>query len=113
MFNKRLMKEFKDNQKYVAGMVATQWVMLAANVILISFIASFMGKMLKNQVTASNMVCLGAVCGAVLIVRAIMNTLNSKMSYAASTRVKRGLRQKIYEKLMSLGGRIPGIYGLL
>ena len=103
MFNKRLMKEFKDNQKYVAGMVATQWVMLAANVILISFIASFMGKMLKNQVTASNMVCLGAVCGAVLIVRAIMNTLNSKMSYAASTRIKRGLRQKIYEKLMSLG----------
>ena len=28
MFHKRLMKEFKENQKYVAGMVITQWVSL-------------------------------------------------------------------------------------
>ena len=28
MFHKRLMQEFRDNMKYVAGMVATQWLML-------------------------------------------------------------------------------------
>lgn len=32
MFHKRLMQEFRDNMKYVAGMVATQWLMLIANV---------------------------------------------------------------------------------
>ncbi len=103
MFNKRLMKEFKENQKYVAGMVATQWVLLVANVVLISFVASFLGKMLKNQVMVSDMVCLGIICVGVLILRGVMNTMNSKMSYAASTKVKQGLRQKIYEKLMALG----------
>ena len=34
MFHKRLMQEFRDNMKYVAGMVATQWLMLIANVFL-------------------------------------------------------------------------------
>ena len=34
MFHKRLMKEFKENQKYVAGMVATQWGSLLCNVAL-------------------------------------------------------------------------------
>ena len=39
MFNQRLMKEFKENQKYVAGMVVTLWVTLMANVLLIYFAA--------------------------------------------------------------------------
>ena len=44
MFHKRLLKEFRDNQKYVAGMVATQWVILLANVILMLAAADFIGK---------------------------------------------------------------------
>ena len=34
MFHKRLLKEFSDNRKYVAGMVIMQWAALLANVAL-------------------------------------------------------------------------------
>ena len=34
MFHKRLIKEFRENQKNIWGMVPTQWVMLIANVVL-------------------------------------------------------------------------------
>ena len=54
MFNQRLMKEFKENQKYVAGMVVTLWVTLMANVLLIYFAALFMEKMLKGDVILSD-----------------------------------------------------------
>ena len=41
MFHKRLMQEFRDNMKYVAGMVATQWIMLIANVFFMYTLAGF------------------------------------------------------------------------
>ena len=41
MFHKRLMQEFRDNMKYVAGMVATQWLMLIANVFFMYTLAGF------------------------------------------------------------------------
>ena len=41
MFHKRLMKEFKENQKYVAGMVAAQWGSLLCNVALMYASAFF------------------------------------------------------------------------
>ena len=103
MFNKRLLKEFKENQKYVAGMVITQWVALAANVVLIYFIASYLGGLLRNDTDLKSGVCLLAAGAAVLILRAVCNSLGSKMSFAASTRVKRRLRRMIYEKLMAMG----------
>lgn len=46
MFHKRLMKEFKENQKYVAGMVATQWGSLLCNVALMYAIGVFLEKLL-------------------------------------------------------------------
>ncbi len=103
MFNKRLLKEFKENQKYVAGMVITSWAALAANVVLIYFIASYIGSLLKNEADMKNSVYLMAVGAVVLVLRAVMNTLNSKLSFAASTNVKRRLRQMIYNKLMAFG----------
>ena len=46
MFHKRLMKEFKENQKYVAGMVAAQWGSLLCNVALMYAIGVFLEKLL-------------------------------------------------------------------
>ncbi len=103
MFNQRLMKEFKENQKYVAGMVVTLWVTLMANVLLIYFAALFMEKMLKGDVILSDGVCLILILAGVWVLRAVMNTLNSRMSFAASSSVKQRLREKIYGKLMDLG----------
>lgn len=103
MFHKRLLKEFNDNRKYIAGMVLTQWVILLANVVLMLFAASFIGHMSDGSLTASDFqIILLALAGALLI-RGIMNTWNSRLSFQASTEVKSRLREKIYRKLMELG----------
>lgn len=103
MFHKRLLKEFNDNRKYIAGMVLTQWVTLLANVVLMLFAASFIGHMSDGSLTASDFqIILLALAGALLI-RGIMNTWNSRLSFQASTEVKSRLREKIYRKLMELG----------
>ena len=49
MFHKRLMKEFKENQKYVAGMVAAQWGSLLCNVALMYAIGVFLEKLLLGN----------------------------------------------------------------
>lgn len=49
-FIKRLMKEFKENQKYVAGMVITQWVSLLCNVCLMLAVAGVIeGVFVRNR----------------------------------------------------------------
>ena len=49
MFHKRLLKEFKENQKLVAGMVMTQWITLLANVVLVFALALFVSNLLQGQ----------------------------------------------------------------
>lgn len=106
MFHKRLLKEFQDNIKYVVGMVATQWVTLVANVVLMLVIANMVALFVENsKMTWSSqraVVLLGVFLG-VFFVRAIATTYNTRFSFAASENVKHRLREKVYEKLMRLG----------
>lgn len=106
MFHKRLLKEFQDNIKYVVSMVATQWVTLVANVVLMLVIANMVASFVENsQVTWNSqrvIVLLGVFLG-VFFVRAIATTYNTRFSFAASENVKHRLREKVYEKLMRLG----------
>ena len=56
MFHKRLLKEFKDNQKYVIGMVLTQWILLIANVVLMLETVKFLEALLFEKVTEQRIV---------------------------------------------------------
>ena len=105
MFHKRLLKEFADNQKYVAGMVLSQWVSLIANVALMMVLALFLGDVLtgQNLTDGTGMAKLLMVFIIAVIIRSLATTAGSRMSYQASTQVKRRLRQMVYEKLMRLG----------
>lgn len=103
MFHKRLMKEFADNQKYVTGMVAAQWVSLLANVGLMFVTAGFISKILENNVTPGSIGTLFLAFIIALAVRSISTTVGSRLSFAASTAVKRRLRELVYKKLMQLG----------
>lgn len=49
MFHKRLIKEFRENQKNIWGMVLTQWVMLIANVVLMLQTATFIAGMVRGE----------------------------------------------------------------
>ena len=106
MFHKRLLKEFKDNMKYVTGMVVTQWVSLLANVILMIMIAKTVASFIENKnisAESQSPLMLLAIFLIVFLVRGVATTFNTMFSYAASENVKHRLRELVYEKLMKLG----------
>lgn len=102
MFHKRLLKEFSDNMKYVIGMVASQWVSLIANVGLMMVMAYFVAGFVEKN-SACSVKSLLMVFLVVLYTRRFATTIGSRLSYLASTNVKRRLRELVYEKLMRLG----------
>lgn len=102
MFHKRLLKEFPDNQKCVAGIVAAQWVSLLANVTLMFVLAQFVSNLL-GTVSSVSTGMLFLVFVAAFLVRLLAANVADRLSYQASTRVKRRLRERVYEKLMELG----------
>ena len=103
MFNKRLLSEFKENKIFVVGMVITQWLSLLANVLLIYTMSDFIMKVFNRQVESKDIYILAITAITVMAVRTVMNSLNSSLSFKASTGVKKRLRQMIFEKLMRLG----------
>lgn len=103
MFNKRLLSEFKENKTLVVGMVITQWLSLLANVFLIYTMSDFIMKVFNRQVESKDIYILAITAITVMAVRTVMNSLNSSLSFKASTGVKKRLRQMIFEKLMRLG----------
>lgn len=105
MFHKRLLQEFKDNQKQVAGMVLTQWFSLLSNVALMFVIANTINTIVKDTFTTKQMVQLFLTFVAVILIRGGMTKMNDTMSYLASTKVKSRLREVMNQKLMDLGTR--------
>ena len=106
MFHKRLLKEFKDNIKYVVGMVATQWISLIANVVLMLFIANIVATFVQGNAfvwNASAVVGLFIIFAVAFLVRAKATSYNTSFSFRASENVKHRLREMVYAKLMKLG----------
>lgn len=114
MFHKRLLKEFKDNIKYVIGMVAAQWMSLLANVgmmfALSVFVTELAGMGRQQEMTffaetgymgAAGMLI--AVFVTAFVIRAAATVIYTKQSYQASENVKTRLREAVYKKLMELG----------
>lgn len=105
MFHKRLLREFPENRKCVAGIVAAQWVSLLANVTLMFALAQFVGDLLaagEKGAPSNSVVMLLTVFAAAFAVRMFVANVADRLSYQASTRVKRRLRERVYEKLMQL-----------
>mgnify|MGYP002509420952 CR=1 FL=1 len=105
MFHKRLLREFPENRKCVAGIVAAQWVSLLANVTLMFTLAQFVGDLLaagEKGTSFNSVVMLLTVFAAAFAVRLFAANVADRLSYQASTRVKRRLRERVYEKLMQL-----------
>lgn len=103
MFHKRLIKEFRENQKNIWGMVLTQWVMLIANVVLMLQTAAFIAGMVRGENLQNQSIRLLVTLVVVVVVRSLMSLLNSKLSFEASKQVKARLRTMVYEKMMRLG----------
>lgn len=103
MFHKRLMKEFKENMKYVALVVASQWIMLIANVIFVFQSAKLLNMLRIGSTTVEELKKYALMMLGVIILRFIMTKLNGRFSFKASVNTKDKLRMKLYDKILRLG----------
>ena len=101
MIKVRLIKLLSHAKKYVALQVLLQWISLIAQVLLIFTLSGMIAGIFENTLPAFG-ICLPIILGCIAI-RFLMEWLTSRTSYKASVDVKRILRSKIYEKLLSLG----------
>lgn len=103
MINKRLIATVAESQKYIAGNVASQWVSLCSNVVIMGSIATFVGKLAYAKPQAGDIVFLVAVILLCVDVQFVCTKISSKMSFLSSKEVKQKLRSLIFEKVLRLG----------
>lgn len=99
MINKRLIGMVSDSKKYIAQNVALQWCALAANIVMIFSIVGFLHDLLTGGSGFYFVWMLAAIA-----VRFVCAKQAARASYLASKSVKKTLREKIYQKLLRLGG---------
>ena len=105
MISKRLISLMGSAKKYIAWHVVIQLINLALNITAVFFMADIIQKAALGNVVKDDIIKVSLAIAVIVILRFIFNILMAKMSYKASGRVKQTLREKIYNKLLTLGSR--------
>lgn len=103
MINKRLIGTVRESKKYIVGNVALQWCSLAANMVLMTGIASLLVRLFSGKVDSRQLAITGASAAVCLGIRFACTIGASRMGYLSSKAVKKTLREKIFLKLLELG----------
>ena len=103
MINKRLIGTVKESKKYIAGNVMSQWVSLAANIIMMGAIAKMLQSLYEKTADGNSIVLTAGIAAGAVVIRFFCAVISSKMGYLSSKAVKKTLRGMIYKKLLRLG----------
>ncbi len=103
MINKRLIRTVKESKKYIVGNVVSQWIALAANIIMMGAIAKMLQHLYEGTVGKEQFAFVGGLAAAAVAVRCVCAVISGRMSYLSSKEVKQTFRQLIYQKLLRLG----------
>lgn len=103
MINKRLIGTVAESKKYIAGNVASQWVSLCSNVVIMGRIANFIGRLAFEKTQTSDIIFLMITIAICVAIRFVCTKISSKMSFLSSKSVKQKLRKMIFEKVLRLG----------
>ena len=103
MIHKRLIGMVGESKRNILQNVALQWCALAANVAMIFAISHFLAGLLPGG-TGGNAALTLAVIAAAILVRFFCTRQAARAGWLASRSVKKILREKIYQKLLRLGG---------
>lgn len=102
MVNKRLLSLCEDSKKWVAMTVLMNWISIICNIAIVVYIGNVVDKLYNNDFNI-NMIGSAIFIIAMLGIRFACNFLSTKFSSKSSTEVRKGLRAKIYQKLLDLG----------
>ena len=103
MINKKLLSFDPAAMRYVWRCVLCQWLSLLCNVAFVWALAGIVGGALGAGLAAGAWPAAFAVCMISIPLRIVCTTRASAMSDKASAGVKRTLRAKIYQKMLTLG----------
>lgn len=104
MIDKRLISTLGKSKKYIAANVIFQWAGLVCNMAMIGLVVLLMESALARTLTPGRgLICFGALV-ILLFLRFFCTRASGKMSFLSSKEVKQTLREKIYRKLLSMGG---------
>ena len=102
MVNKRLLSLCEDSKKWVGMTVLMNWISIICNIAIVVYIGNVVDKLYNNDFNI-NMLGSAIFIIAMLGIRFVCNFLSTKFSSKSSTEVRKGLRAKIYQKLLDLG----------
>lgn len=102
MVNKRLLSLCDDSKKWVAMTVLMNWISIICNILIVVYIGNVIDKLYNNDLNI-NIISSAIFIVSMLGIRFICNFLSTKFSSKSSTEVRKGLRAKIYKKLLDLG----------
>lgn len=103
MINKRLIGMVGESKKYIGWNVVFQWLGLACSICLILSVTNLLGRLALQEFEPALLLATLVVALASLAIRVLCSVQAAKMSYKASERVKKTLREQIYQKLLRLG----------
>lgn len=104
MIKTRLIGQVPSSKKYIALTVVAQWVKTVANIVMMFILSNLLALILDGKIF-NFAALLPYLCGilGVMIVRYLCGYFASKISFYASSEVKKVLRQKMYQKLTRMG----------
>lgn len=105
MINKRLIQTVPESKKHAARNVAAQWTALICNIAIIFTLGGLLGLLYRGHLETSAMLYAAGFMSICVICKAVCTKTAAKESYLASKSVKKKLRELIFKKLLSLGGR--------
>ena len=91
MLKARLLRIVPESRRYIAANIIFQWISLAANIAMMTSVATLLADLYTGRESGRVMLTLAIAAGAI-VVRVVCTILASKMSFLSSKTVKKTLR---------------------
>lgn len=103
MINKRLISLIEESKKYIGLTVLYQWIALLANIVFMYSLTRMIEALFMDYFVLEEQLVFIALCLIAIVIRYFCKLAQHKTSFYAAKRVKKILREKIYQKLLEFG----------
>ena len=110
MINKRLIALIEESKKYIGLTVLYQWIALLANIVFMYSLARMIEALFIDYFVLEEQLVFIALCLIAAVIRIYCKVAQHKTSFYAAKRVKKTLREKIYQKLLEFGPSYKNSY---
>lgn len=110
MINKRLIALIEESKKYIGLTVLYQWIALLANIVFMYSLARMIEALFIDYFVFEEQLVFIALCLIAVVTRIFCKLAQHKTSFYAAKRVKKTLREKIYQKLLEFGPSYKNSY---